>query len=281
MTTYQPRQLAVGDLLDEAFRIYRSNFLTFVSITAIALVPLALLYLFSFATLGDAVAVDYFQAFVITNLLSPALCGTVMLFYQGQQPDFGAAYGIGAQRMLAVFGTNILLGLIVVLPIALLAGFAIFAGLETGRGMGLVVVIAILLLIPLLIYLSVRLLLVVPVIVIESRSGWQAIARSWALTRGFFWRIVGIALLTGLLIFLIAELPVLFVGAFFGVSDGAMDLRMFQGAAVVVAQVGQIIALPIQWAIYTLFYYDLRVRNEGYDLELLAQQIAPSPFEQR
>lgn len=280
MTPYQPRQLAVGDLLDEAFRIYRSNFITFISITAIALVPLSLLYLLSFATLEDATIVDFLQAIIITNLLSPALCATVMLLYRGQQTDFATAYSIGAQRMLSVLSTNLLMGLLIGLPIGLLVFFAIFAGFAPGAGTSLIAIGGFLVLIPLLIYLSVRLLLVVPVIVIESASGWQAITRSWALTRGFFWRIVGISLLTGILIFLLAELPVLLVGMFFGAEGITGNLRLFQGAAVVVAQVGQIITLPIQWAIYTLFYYDLRVRNEGYDLELLAQQLTPAPSKQ-
>jgi hypothetical protein len=31
------------------------------------------------------------------------------------------------------------------------------------------------------------------------------------------------------------------------------------------------VVLPLQLAIYTLLYYDLRIRKEGYDLELMAQ----------
>jgi hypothetical protein len=35
---------------------------------------------------------------------------------------------------------------------------------------------------------------------------------------------------------------------------------------------GQILVEPILFAIFTLFYYDQRIRREGYDLELMATQ---------
>ncbi len=38
--------------------------------------------------------------------------------------------------------------------------------------------------------------------------------------------------------------------------------------------IGLIISYPLLFSVYTLLYYDLRIRKEGYDLEVLAQQAA-------
>ena len=37
---------------------------------------------------------------------------------------------------------------------------------------------------------------------------------------------------------------------------------------------GQILLQPLLFTIFTLFYYDQRIRKEGYDIELMAQQVA-------
>lgn len=123
----------------------------------------------------------------------------------------------------------------------------------------------------------VRFLLVTPVIVLEASATREAIKRSWNLTRGSFWRIVTINLPTIVLVYLISELAVQVISWLLTLyTDLWNNLDALQTINTVVRQIGLIAALPIQLGVYTLLYYDLRMRKEGYDLELQAQQLALS-----
>jgi hypothetical protein len=113
-------------------------------------------------------------------------------------------------------------------------------------------------------------------IVLEGQGPLAGLGRSWRLVGGSFWRTLGIMLLMGVLTYMIAAFPATIVS--FGLtlsSGGALDnLARNQMITTLLAQIGQIVALPLEFAVYTLLYYDLRVRKEGYDLELIAQQAA-------
>jgi hypothetical protein len=57
-----------------------------------------------------------------------------------------------------------------------------------------------------------------------------------------------------------------------GGGDPLNNLVRNQAITTLVTQIGVILAQPIALSIYTLLYYDLRVRKEGYDIEVMAQQ---------
>ncbi len=63
--------------------------------------------------------------------------------------------------------------------------------------------------------------------------------------------------------------PFLFI--WFTSTNVLLTGLLFSGAFMA----GQIVLQPLLSAICTLFYYDQRVRKEGYDLELLARDMAP------
>ena len=44
----------------------------------------------------------------------------------------------------------------------------------------------------------------------------------------------------------------------------------------VIMWVLQLLAYPFYYVLTTLFYYDLRVRKEAYDLEMLASRLNPA-----
>ncbi len=80
-----------------------------------------------------------------------------------------------------------------------------------------------------------------------------------------------------MLVYLISELAVQVISWLLTLyTDLWNNLDALQTINTVVRQIGLIAALPIQLGVYTLLYYDLRMRKEGYDLELQAQQLALS-----
>jgi hypothetical protein len=139
----------------------------------------------------------------------------------------------------------------------------------------LVVLGLLLLFIPGLILIS-GLLLSTPALVIESREhATDAMGRSWALTRGHRWKIFGGLIVTALLI----ALPSIALGIFTSVKN--FDVQSQQQVISPVGlfwlslvQVLQVMMYPLLYCVMTVSYYDLRVRKEAFDLEVLAGGLA-------
>jgi len=119
----------------------------------------------------------------------------------------------------------------------------------------------------------VRLLFATQAIVLENLGGMDGLRRSWRLVRGSFWRVLGIALVLSILVGIIGTGPVYLISFL----TNALPSPAF---AIVINATAQslinIAVLPLQFAAFTLLYYDLRIRKEGFDLQLMAQQLVPS-----
>jgi membrane-anchored glycerophosphoryl diester phosphodiesterase (GDPDase) len=126
------------------------------------------------------------------------------------------------------------------------------------------------------IFVYTRLLLTPQAIVLEDRQALAGLQRSWRLVGGSFWRTLAIMLLMGILIYLISALPAGILSFSLTLASGGStsNLMFNQAISTLVAEIGIIIALPLQLAVYTLLYYDLRIRKEGYDIEMMSQQAA-------
>lgn len=122
--------------------------------------------------------------------------------------------------------------------------------------------------------LNTRLIFGTQAIVLENLGGVDGLRRSWNLVRGSFWRVLAITFVLGLLVALIAQGPsfVISIGANL-LPWPAVGLALNLAAQSII----QILILPIEFAALTLLYYDLRIRKEGFDLQLLAQQLALTP----
>ena len=119
-----------------------------------------------------------------------------------------------------------------------------------------------------------------PALMIERLPLGRAIARSWTLTRGYFWRTLGIELLVAVIInaatsVVTAPLEIVFI-AISGVFDQTGDHTTAIVIGVIVGIVGVIlvvvlgaVASVVQAATTGLLYIDLRIRKEALDLELI------------
>jgi hypothetical protein len=135
---------------------------------------------------------------------------------------------------------------------------------------GLVVVLcAILLIIP-GIWMACRLIICVPCALIEEKGPRDSLSRSFALTKGF----AGRAFMIYVVYFVIA----LVVGLLFSVPFEGLILASTGNLAMVrlwgsIAQVGSTIAtaitMPVILISSAIFYYDLRVRKEAFDIQLM------------
>jgi hypothetical protein len=249
--------------------------------------PLGQILTFYAITLGLA-AIQYL---VVQNLLTGALANAIAQTYLGRPISILSAYGFGARRYAALIVASLLPFVVGVVLFALFLGCTVggLAALSTsaGRsrtGVAAVVLVGLLLfgLLMLLglaaLFFLVRFLLTTQTIVLEGQGPLAGLRRSWRLVGGAFWRTVGIVILMGILTYVISAVPATLASFALTLGSGGALNNVVRNQAIttLLAQLGLIIGLPLQLCVYTLLYYDLRVRKEGYDLELLAQQAAQS-----
>jgi len=261
--TPQLRPLSVGEMLDAGFRLFRHRFGTLVLCVLVPIVPLTILGTIITASTdeaafdvnapasdsGTAIAGAIVGAFVqsIGAALAVAACFKVIsAAYLGERSSAGDSLRYALSRFLPLIVTYILVVLITI------PGF-------------------ILLLIP-GIWLMVKLCIAFPAVIFERANPFKAIARSWSLTRGNWWRIFG-ALFVVFLIALVVNFALTAVLGGIAASSDTISEVAFAVLATIITLLTYVLTYPLWAAVLTVIYYDLRVRNEGFDLQLLAESI--------
>jgi hypothetical protein len=121
------------------------------------------------------------------------------------------------------------------------------------------------------IWLGVSWSIAFPVLIAEGAVGTAALRRAFRLVRGRWWATFGALVL--------AFMFQAFVGLVLGIPLGFFLSSRDPGstpAIVISAVIGilsSVITTPFMAAVLVLVYFDLRVRKEGFDLELLAQGV--------
>jgi hypothetical protein len=294
----QLRPLGVGDIVDRVFSMYRQRALLFMALSAVPYLALFLviggiaLSLASqltplapfFESLGTA---PVSRNFVITPAEAAALFTLIVvgvvsglisvLFlsvqigslvdaaaarYLGKETTVGASFRAGLRVAPKIIATGLLLFF------ALLFGWIALFVLVAVVNNGIVAAVAILggLVGTVFVFAS---WLVAPVVAaIEPVGPIHAIRRSWWLSNGHRWRILGLQILLAVLQGVLSTLiSFIFVAAF--ISDTVTRL-VLQNLVNVVATV---LWAPVEWGTFTILYFDLRVRKEALDLQIAAEAL--------
>ncbi|MEV7694791.1 glycerophosphoryl diester phosphodiesterase membrane domain-containing protein [Microbacterium sp. NPDC089189] len=169
---------------------------------------------------------------------------------------------------------------VILLAVALVVGAVIgisFAALPVGIVLGILCVFAA---IPLALWVTTKLLLVTPILVLERSGIFAAIARSWRLTRGRFWPALGVWILVQITFSAVAQLvsiPFSLLGSILsstiaptGASDPTSIIAFIVTTLItqIVTLLIQSVALVVFSSAATLVYVDCRMRREGLDLDL-------------
>jgi hypothetical protein len=273
----QPR--GIGELLDTAFRLYRRNVVLLLGLTALTLVPLTLLRLLLLRPAPAARLVELVQNVVLLPLLVAVLTGAGAQLYRQEAITAAAAYRAGARRFLSIFGAAVLTNLSIGLPIVLLSGGLTLTLLASRPPSRLVWLLLALLLLPFVVFMSVKYAVTFPAIMVEGVGAMRGIRRSWTLTTRRLWHVAGVYIATAMLTALLIVMPVLSVAYLVTMTGGAPDAPGIAALELVLGQLGVLIALPFHYLIPVVLYYDLRVRNEGYDIEYinLGEQAGSQP----
>lgn len=260
MSTPVLKPLGVGEILDAALAVYRQHSLSLWKLVAIVVAfPAALNGAVGVAERqvrdsdGSSGSLVILQLAVLavsviaTFLATAAAYRFVTDAYLGRPVDPGRSLRFGFEHLGSVIW------------LSLLAGFGIALGL-------------LLLVIPGL-YLAVAWAIAVPVMLSENLRGRKALGRSRALVSGRFWPCAGVLLLAILLALIVAAAIEFLVLAITGSSDNDTVIFFTQGISSLISDT---LVLPFQVAVTTVLYIDLRVRKEGFDIQLLAERMEGS-----
>jgi hypothetical protein len=114
------------------------------------------------------------------------------------------------------------------------------------------------------------------VVMLENVGGAGASRRSRELIRGYWWKTLGLLVLTWLLVTILTAIPAGVVGAIVGSGAGSSAARLLITG--IVSLIIGVLVRPIMIAAMTLLFYDLKIRKEAFDLEAMVQQAgAPTP----
>jgi hypothetical protein len=249
------RPLTFNEILDRAFSLYRREFSLFVGISCVLYMPLGLLSTTLISTQGkpgpEAYATPSAGLMVFAvSMVAVVLILTASLLLQGclavaiaerylERPiTVGQALARTVRRAPTLIATFFLMELVI------MGGFMLCV-------------------VPGLVFM-VALLLAPQIAMLEGGDAMGSIRRSRALTKGDRWRIFGMFLLLGVIT------AVLEWGARFGVNLIAHSKLASDLAAQVIAT----IVAPITNIALVLLYFDNRVRKEGYDIALMAAELA-------
>lgn len=251
----------LGEILSQAFNVYRANAAKLVVIVAIVVVPLTFVSTLitqvaldpgteRITVLGEIVEVPASRGFfgalvvgafalaisvIIWALLEAAIVRAAAQATLGDPIDVEASYRWGFRRI----GSVIL--------VSILAGLAVLGGL-------------ILLVVPGLIF-AVMLCVSVPALIVEDRRGSDALGRSWSLVKGSFWHVVGVIVVAGLIASAIS-------GIIGSIGGSAWFLRW------VFTSIGTIVTAPFTALVAVLLYVDLRARGEALTAATLRSEVS-------
>lgn len=297
------RPLGVGELLDGALGLIRSNPKTVLGLAAAVSAISAVIQ-----AVGSLLALRYLDQLVITDATAEvtvdatAMIGSsvvqivptmVSSFLQvlasglfmvlvgaavlGRRLDAGQTWAQLRPRLLGLIGLTLLIFLGAIVWIALVIGVVALLATTLGGWAAIPGVLLVLGSLIGLLYVYIRLGVASPALVMEARSPLVAMKRSWALVRGSWWRVLGITILasiiTGLLTAVIT-VPVSVVMAMASAMTTSMVPTVI--ATAVATLLAGIITLPFGAAVTGLLYTDLRIRREALDIELVSAGVDPS-----
>ncbi len=273
------RAMGLPELLDQAIRLYRQNFVKFVGIIAIPYIPLILIQgVLSYFTTGalrqpmnpflmassvGTMIVSFAQFLLIQGVATAALTRAVADVYTGKSADIIGSY----KNLKGSWGRLVFALLFMSLVFLAAVIWFILPCIGWISGIGL------------LIFLAMAVLpMIAPVVVLEQRSVLASIRRAWDLTRMRFWWLIGFGFVINLFGQLVVTGPVLIIDAGLQAvltsSNVPLDQQLIWSTVIqtLVGMVTNLFYLPLQLTAITVAYIDLRVRFEGLDLILQAAE---------
>ena len=253
MSVLMLRPLSLGEALDESLTVYRRLFFQLLGVSLATQAAPLIVDVFIDAAGGRLLhfgwwVLEIMLALVLGALGTAASTFVVSEYYLGRSVGTRAALRHAREylgRLVALtFATGLIVG--VGFVFFLVPGFILFSGL----------------------------IVATPALVIENiATASDAMRRSWELSRGHRRKLLA-AYMLAFLILLVPTLAIEWVAATMGMEGNVLTLT---GIALRLSSaLLNILIYPFVYVLTTILYYDLRVRKEGFDLEMLAATLKPA-----
>jgi hypothetical protein len=296
----------LGDIFDGAFRIIRYNpqatvgAAVLVSAVAMVIPVVTGLVTGSTGSLAFDPNNDGLTGGQVTSLVAAfgslvvgsQLQSIGLLFVSGMIAHVTSAAAVGRKLTMSeawaatrgkrwrLLGMAVLLGLVIVVATALVAGILLVGIFVFDAPLGDTVLVGVALGLLLAVgyawfWVRVR-ALAVPTLMLEPVGILGALRRAVRLTQQQFWRLFGILLLMAVVVAFaggILRLPFSIAGEVFLVGDtgSGYGLTFYLLLTAVGSVVSAAVLQPFQAAVVALLYVDQRIRKEAYDVELLGR----------
>ncbi|AJE40972.1 glycerophosphoryl diester phosphodiesterase membrane domain-containing protein [Streptomyces nodosus] len=294
------RPLGLGEILDGAISTMRVYWRQVFGLTlTVAVATQVLVILFQKVLLDDGVttvtsfdgsdaAFRELAATIRTVMVGSVLVGLVSLLgtlvttallttitsraVLGRPVTTGEAWREARPQLFRLLGLTLLLPLISIAIVAVCAlpGLVVMLAGQTESGGGLAL-FGVLVGLPLSLWISIRLSLASPALMLEKQTVRKAMGRSVKLVRGSWWRTFGIQVLAQIIAFFLSMVVAIPFTLISGVLDAGgrggpgWTFLIITGIGSVI---GRILSFPFTAGVIVLLYIDQRIRREGLDLDL-------------
>lgn len=305
------RPLGFGEIFDRAITLYIRNFIPIAGIVAVVVVPLAVLqYLMDLSSMPQfdqmmkilthpnapqptepvlpafmtdpRVAILLVVTLVVASAIYPFALNAVAIgvarLYRGRPVLFAACYRASLRRWPQVIGmifveaaifitwyiAVVVIAVLAVLLVIVLGRAFIVLGVFAGLVAGLVILAAFLSVAPLFIALT----FAMNSIVIEERPVFESIGLGFSrvFNREEFWRSV---------LFALAAMAILSgAGMLAGVFSSIALIMHWVAASAIVSSIFRAAITPFSIVLLAVYYFDVRIRREGFDLEAGLERLA-------
>jgi hypothetical protein len=254
------RARSATELVDGAVQLLRANLSTFVTLGAVFYVPVLVVQWTLIGTLrpptvGSAQLGAFYSRFAMVYpffVLWTAAWYTVIFtvasdVYLGRAADIGSAFSRGLTRIAPTLGVSIVKAILVSIGMV----FFLIPG----------------------IILALFWFATPASVILEPIGMFASFGRSSALSRGVKGHVFK-AYLIAICIFLAAYFLMILIGAILGIVARVISPAASTTITMIIVAIGMMFIYPLWPILSTLLYYDARIRNEGFDIELMSRTVS-------
>lgn len=212
---------------------------------------------------GVTLALSMLAIPIVTGVLTVSVSRSAM----GQKLSMREIWAMIKGRKAALLGASLITTLLALSPFAIMLFFIPLLKSNFFAGFLLMFALAPLIATPVTMWLTTRMLFVPQVVTLERQGVFASIKRGWLLTRGNFWRILGIYLLATVIASVVSSIistPVQIVSMMLASASTTLSAALVGGSMIVTL----LIVVPYTSCIAAILYIDVRMRSEGLDIEL-------------
>jgi hypothetical protein len=259
------------ELVDASFQLLRRYYPQFVTVSAIAMTPGVVMRIIMRDAMSNMSNPQLMTAnsgalFAVglVAILCVTVCDAVLTIavsdgYLTGEVDLGRAFSTGMRKIMAVFLASFFRGLLVGLAvIAVGVGVVVVTALK----MPLLFVLVAPLALWIIAYVLLRTFAIIPVVVLENIGANSAMTRTLQLSRN-----------CAAHIFFSLGLAFFLYFIFSGIISALGVTLLTPATAGIIGAVLIIPIYPLLTVVSTMLYYDLRIRKEGFDLEIMSREL--------